>query len=163
MMLGEVPGGCVLKVRSRPRTTQGRPRCVRSVSTKCRTRKQSSTSLTGDGEMSDVDNMSDKSPYSREDFRITGAGRRRKSSGLSSHVPVRFSPEAIQAVKRLADEDGLTVSSWIRSLVGRELERRVPARTGRSVDIPSVLFSGVRESSTTRPSWSGDALLAGSL
>jgi predicted HicB family RNase H-like nuclease len=47
---------------------------------------------------------------------------------LTSYVPVRFPPELIVAVRLLALEDGQSVSSWIRTAVAHELERRtVPA------------------------------------
>lgn len=60
---------------------------------------------------------------------------------LSSHVPIRFSAAAIAKVKYLADEDGLTVSSWVRRLVERELERRLSARneTSLSAHIPQQI------------------------
>jgi hypothetical protein len=43
---------------------------------------------------------------------------------LAKHVPVRFSAELIAAVKHLADLDGTTVSTWIRTVVSREVDRR---------------------------------------
>jgi len=57
-----------------------------------------------------------------------GPPRRRQGQGkmLSGHVPVRFSPSVIAWVRALAAEDGLTVSAWIRSLVEREVDRRMP-------------------------------------
>ena len=48
---------------------------------------------------------------------------------MTGHVPVRFPQATIDCVKRLADEDGMTVSSWIRQVVRRELQRRSPNRT----------------------------------
>jgi hypothetical protein len=59
-----------------------------------------------------------------ENLRPAGKGRQRSGGTLSSHVPVRFSPSLIAAVKRLADLDGVTISTWIRNLVTREVERR---------------------------------------
>lgn len=63
------------------------------------------------------------------------APRRRAPGRLSSHVPIRFDSVVIGAVKMLADEDGMTVSSWIRRLVDREVTRRLSARneTGGTV------------------------------
>jgi hypothetical protein len=57
-----------------------------------------------------------------------GPGRRRKAgrSVLTSHVPVRFPPATIAAVKSLAEADGVTVSTWIRQVVQKEVERRQP-------------------------------------
>jgi hypothetical protein len=37
---------------------------------------------------------------------------------------VRFPDETINIVRTLADEDGLTVSAWIRNAVAEEVERR---------------------------------------
>ncbi len=56
--------------------------------------------------------------------------RRRSSSAvLSSHIPVRFSPALAAAVRALADQDGITVSTWIRTVVAREVQRRTPPQT----------------------------------
>lgn len=68
----------------------------------------------------------------------TGPGApppQRLKSGL---IPVRFTPDMIAAVKRLAQSDGVTVSTWIRRLVGRELERRMPSETGPRVEAPAI-------------------------
>lgn len=43
---------------------------------------------------------------------------------LSSHLPIRFQPEVLAAARRLAAEDGVSISTWIRSLVEREVLRR---------------------------------------
>jgi hypothetical protein len=56
-----------------------------------------------------------------------GQAYRRTGRRLSATVPVRFPQAVIDAVKRLADRDGVTVSSWIRRLVIREVMRRQPA------------------------------------
>lgn len=55
-----------------------------------------------------------------------GPGRRRATKPLSTHVPIRFSPEVITEVKQLAEKDRKTVSSWIRDVVEAEVERRRP-------------------------------------
>lgn len=52
-----------------------------------------------------------------------GPGRRRATK--STHVPVRFTPEMIADVKRLAEKDRKTVSTWIRDAVADEVDRRV--------------------------------------
>jgi hypothetical protein len=44
-------------------------------------------------------------------------------------VPVRFSQETIAAVRRFASQGGVTVSTWIRRLLGKELQRRQPPTT----------------------------------
>jgi len=46
---------------------------------------------------------------------------------LTSHVPIRFRPQTIEKAKAIAERDGMTVSSWIRGVVEREVERRMPA------------------------------------
>jgi hypothetical protein len=56
-----------------------------------------------------------------------GPAYRRTGRRLSATVPVRFPQALIDAVKRLADRDGVTVSSWIRRVVTREVMRRQPA------------------------------------
>jgi hypothetical protein len=58
-----------------------------------------------------------------------GPARRRQRPIMSEMVPVRFPREMIAAVRRLADFDGLTVSSWIRRLVAKEIKRREPPVT----------------------------------
>lgn len=71
--------------------------------------------------------------YADPENRVPGGpGRRRASKPLTTHVPIRFSPEVIAEVKRLADMDRKTVSSWIRDVVEEEVERRRP-RIPRSV------------------------------
>lgn len=46
---------------------------------------------------------------------------------LSRHVPIRFRPQTVAKAKAIAERDGMTVSSWIRGVVEREVERRMPA------------------------------------
>jgi len=67
-----------------------------------------------------------------ENRRPAGPPQRREASRqLSNHVSIRFSPAVIACVRILASRDGVTVGSWIRSAVEREVERRLPfARTG---------------------------------
>lgn len=69
-----------------------------------------------------------------ENQSVKGKGRRRAAAkpALSSHVPVRFTPELIGAVKRLSAHDGMSVSTWIRSVVAREVARRGEPRTETS-------------------------------
>ena len=64
--------------------------------------------------------------------RIAGPPRRREAGRqLSNHVSIRFAPAIMACVRTLAARDGVTVGSWIRSAVEREVERRLPfARTG---------------------------------
>jgi hypothetical protein len=51
------------------------------------------------------------------------------SAAMKGHVPVRFSESVIARVKTLAANDGVTVSTWTRNLVIREIERRTQPRT----------------------------------
>lgn len=53
-----------------------------------------------------------------------GPARRRKRSNLTEMVPVRFPPETLDQVRRLADADDRSVSSWIRRAVEHELEHQ---------------------------------------
>lgn len=46
---------------------------------------------------------------------------------LSEHVPVRFPEDLAVAAKRLAEQDGMSTSAWVRRIVDRELA----ARSGR--------------------------------
>src|SRR6266508_5919082 len=82
--------------------------------------------------------MSDKEAfeyYSDPEHRLpAGPSRRRSKPGMSSHVPIRFLPETIAKVKILAARDRKTVSAWIRDLVEREIERRLPAPRSEAVD-----------------------------
>jgi hypothetical protein len=57
-----------------------------------------------------------------EHLKPVGPGRRPKRRPLANMTAVRFTPEAIEAVKAVAHKEGITVSSWIRRLVQRELE-----------------------------------------
>jgi predicted DNA-binding protein len=54
---------------------------------------------------------------------ITGPARKRQGQRLTSMSSVRFAPEVIESVKGLASEEGITVGSWIRRLVQREIEQ----------------------------------------
>jgi hypothetical protein len=42
---------------------------------------------------------------------------------LISHVPIRFRAEVIEQVKARAEDESLTVSSWIRQVVEQALQR----------------------------------------
>ncbi len=53
-----------------------------------------------------------------------GPARRRTRSNLTEMVPVRFAPETIETVRRLAEADDRSVSSWIRIAVEREISGR---------------------------------------
>jgi hypothetical protein len=51
----------------------------------------------------------------------TGPPRKRQGQRLTSMSSVRFAPEVIEAVKAIAFGEGITVGSWIRRLVDREI------------------------------------------
>lgn len=54
----------------------------------------------------------------------TGPPRRRKRASLTEVVPVRFQPETLEEIRRLADADDRSVSSWIRRAVEHEVDQR---------------------------------------
>lgn len=73
--------------------------------------------------------------YSDPEHQVpAGSARRRSKPGLRSHVPVRFLPETIAKVKILATRDRKTVSAWIRDVVEREIERRLPDPRSEAVE-----------------------------
>lgn len=53
-----------------------------------------------------------------------GPPRRRADRAPTRHVPVPFRAETIHAVGRLAQTDGMTVSTWIRRAVDSAIQRR---------------------------------------
>jgi hypothetical protein len=53
-----------------------------------------------------------------------GPPRRRRERPLTQHVPVRFSAETIDEVRRVAEAEGMSVSAWIRRTVERTLRQR---------------------------------------
>jgi hypothetical protein len=55
----------------------------------------------------------------------SGRPNRRPDRALTEHVPVRFPAATIEAVRALAEADGMTVSAWIRRSVERAIHARV--------------------------------------
>ncbi len=53
-----------------------------------------------------------------------GPARRRKRSPLTEMVPVRLDPETLDALRRAADAEDRSVSSYIRRAVEHDLEHR---------------------------------------
>ncbi len=99
--------------------------------------------------------MSDESSYNYyadpDNRAPEGVGRRRASRPMSSHVPVRFRPDVIAEVKEVSRQDRKTISSWIRDLVERELERRrprYPRSEAISHTVEGLKFTGVRDGAT---------------
>jgi hypothetical protein len=50
-----------------------------------------------------------------------GPPRRRRTSRLTSMVPVRFPPEMLDEIRRRAEAEDRSVSSWIRCAAERRL------------------------------------------
>ena len=61
--------------------------------------------------------------YSRPENQEPQGQPRRRGKGLSSTIPVRFTPEQLDAIKRRAEADDRSVSAWIRRAVEHELDR----------------------------------------
>lgn len=57
---------------------------------------------------------------------------------LSSSIPVRFPPETVEAVKSLADSEGVSVSEWIRTAV------RTAVSEAAQDDEPSAIVEELR-------------------
>lgn len=68
--------------------------------------------------------------------REPGAGRprRRPERALTEHVPVRFPAATIEAVRQLAEADGMTVSAWIRRAVEAAARGRTSSLGGDSAE-----------------------------
>ncbi len=63
-----------------------------------------------------------------------GRPRRRPERALTEHVPVRFPAATIDAVRQLAETDGMTVSAWIRRAVEAATQGRTGAPKGDSAE-----------------------------
>jgi hypothetical protein len=63
-----------------------------------------------------------------------GPARRRPQRALTHHVPVRFPAETIEQVTRIADDEGMTVSAWIRRAVERAVRLAGEAEQPRGED-----------------------------
>ena len=61
--------------------------------------------------------------YGRPENQEPQGPPRRRSPRLTAPIPVRFSPELLERIRRRAAEDDRSVSSWIRRAVERELDR----------------------------------------
>ena len=61
--------------------------------------------------------------YARPENQEPQGPARRRRPRLSAPVPVRFPPELLAEVRRAADADDRSVSSWIRRAVEHELRR----------------------------------------
>ena len=77
--------------------------------------------------------------YSREMLDRQIVGICHSASGFNNCH--RHVPEMIEAVKHFAGQEGITVSSWIRRLVGRELQRLQPSQTAPMIDATVITLS----------------------
>jgi len=98
-------------------------------------------------------------------MRTRGPGHKRENAPprLSGHTPVRFDDETIAAIRRFSDDDGMTVSAWVRHVVSREIRRRsaLVTRTGFaggapprfSFDAPAQSMPGTIPTVTVVQDW----------
>ena len=86
-----------------------------------------------------------------ENRRITGPARRRGvQPQLSNHLPIRFSPATMAGIRALAARDGVTMSSLVRGLVEREVDRRLPVpRTAGGYELHKSLQDAASTQETT--------------
>lgn len=84
--------------------------------------------------------------YERDPKRLepgSSAKRLNRASGrLGGAVPVRFTEMTIETVKKLAEEDGTTVSKWIRTAVDDAVDRRCGAPGGAPATPYGVAITG---------------------
>jgi predicted HicB family RNase H-like nuclease len=59
--------------------------------------------------------------YAQPDNQQPQGPARRRQPRLSAMVPVRFPPELLEEIRRRADADDRSLSSWIRRAVEHEL------------------------------------------
>lgn len=75
---------------------------------------------------------------------------RRTAPTLTEHVPIRFSPQAIAAIRRLASREGITVSNWIRRAVEKEIVIFAPTVTeSRGVPFKIVAHQDPEQTQST--------------
>ena len=60
--------------------------------------------------------------YAQPEHQVPQGPARRRKAKLTELVPVRFPPETLEEVRRLASADDRSVSSWIRRAVEHELD-----------------------------------------
>jgi predicted HicB family RNase H-like nuclease len=61
--------------------------------------------------------------YAQAENQTPQGAARRRSTKLTELVPVRFPPETLDRVRKAADADDRSVSSWIRRAVDHQLEQ----------------------------------------
>jgi len=80
--------------------------------------------------------------YSQPENQEPQGPPRRRDSRLSSPIPVRFPPELLREIRRRADQDDRSVSSWIRRAVEHEIcpsKHAVAEPDGSAVEMDSLL------------------------
>lgn len=60
--------------------------------------------------------------YAQPENQVPQGPPRRRRSPLTAMVPVRFAPELLEEIRRRADADDRSISSWIRQAVEHELQ-----------------------------------------
>jgi len=60
--------------------------------------------------------------YAQPENQVPQGAPRRRRSRLTAMVPVRFAPELLDEIRRRADADDRSISSWIRQAVEHELQ-----------------------------------------
>lgn len=65
--------------------------------------------------------------YKDPEHQVPQGPPRRRKKPLTRLVPVRFSDETLEEIRRLADADDRSISSWIRQAVDHEIEAKRPA------------------------------------
>jgi hypothetical protein len=112
--------------------------------------------------MSERDNEAAAFYEDPENRKPTGPPVKRKTQKrLTSHVPVRFTKSTIDQVKELADEDAVTVSSWIRGVVEREIRhRKLTTDTQGSLVTFEIIQGGIDVESISVPQAEPDPDLA---
>lgn len=63
-------------------------------------------------------------------------------------MPIRFDADTVEAVQTFADEHGMTVSSWIRGTVEREVKMRAVDLAGQRGGSQRATVVGPGQSST---------------
>ena len=58
---------------------------------------------------------------------VISRGNLMQRLSLTQHVPVRFPATTVEAVRELAEADGVSVSAWIRRTVERAVNERTAA------------------------------------
>lgn len=62
----------------------------------------------------------------------------RVSDGQKPVVPVRFPPSLAAEARRVAGQDGMNLSEWVRTIVGREISRREGRCPACGQNVPRV-------------------------